>query len=222
MKKIAILALATMVTTSCQGQGGYYDNKQTYQGAGLGAVIGAAAGALSGKGSTDRRQKAMVGAGAGLLLGGGYGAYMDDQEAQMRQVMRGKGVNIQRQGDQLLLTMPNKITFDTNSSALKSGFIHTLNDISEVLNYYNKTTIKVIGHTDSSGTAAYNQTLSEKRASAVANRLRSNGVSGQRLYVVGAGEGQPIASNDSPAGKAQNRRVEIKITPVKQANLFNM
>lgn len=222
MKKIATIAMVAMVATSCQQQGGYYDNKQTYQGAGLGAIIGATAGALSGKGSTDRRQKAMVGLAAGALLGGGYGAYMDKQEAELRRSLSGKGINIQRQGDQLVLTMPHNITFASGSSALKSGFKYTLRDVSEVLNHYNQTSVKVIGHTDSSGEASYNQNLSEKRASAVADVLRSNGVGSGRLYVVGAGESYPVASNETAAGKAQNRRVELQISPVQQKNLFNL
>jgi len=222
MKKLGILAVLALTTTACQQGGGYYDNKQTYQGAGLGAIVGAAAGALSGKGSTDRRQKAMIGLAAGGLVGGGYGAYMDEQEAQFRKSLSGKGINIQRVGDQLTLTMPSNITFDSNSSAVKSGFTYTLRDVSDVLNQYSQTSINIIGHTDSSGAADYNQNLSEDRANAVANALRSNGIAGQRLYVIGAGEDQPIASNESESGKAANRRVEIKISPVQQKNLFNM
>ncbi len=220
IKLVAITAL--LATSACQGQGGYYDNKQTYQGAGLGAIVGAAAGALSGKGSTDRRQKAMVGAGIGAVAGGGYGAYMDNQEAQLRKSLAGKGVKINRIGDQLLLTMPSSITFDSSSSTLNSQFIYTLGDVADALNAYEKTTIRVTGHTDSTGDANYNQTLSEDRANAVANALRRNGVQGSRLYVVGEGERNPVASNNTESGKAANRRVEVEISPAQQKNLFNM
>jgi outer membrane protein OmpA-like peptidoglycan-associated protein len=125
MKKFASIAVISLLTTAaCQGQGGYNDNRQTYQGAGLGAIVGAATGALTGKGSTDRRQRALAGAGIGAVAGGGYGAYMDNQEAEFRRSLSGKGVQIQRVGDELVLTMPDNITFDTGSSALKPNFVY--------------------------------------------------------------------------------------------------
>ena len=191
-----------------------HDPNRTRTGALIGAGIGAVAGLLSGDDAVERRQRAMVGAGVGALAGGGIGAYQDRQEAELRRELAGSGVDVVRQGDNITLNMPGNITFAFDSSNLQPQFYPTLNNVAETLNEYNQTVIEVAGHTDSVGTDSYNQTLSVQRAQSVANYLSGRGVMQQRMIVTGAGETRPIASNDTEAGRAQNRRVEITIVPV--------
>ncbi len=190
------------------------DPNRTRTGALIGAGIGAVAGLLTGDDAVERRQRAMVGAGVGALAGAGIGAYQDRQEAALRRELAGTGVDVVRQGDNITLNMPGNITFAFDSSNLQSQFYPVLNNVADTLNEYNQTVIEVAGHTDSVGTDAYNQTLSEQRARSVAPYLSSRGVSMQRMIVVGAGESRPIASNSTEAGRAQNRRVEITIVPI--------
>ena len=190
------------------------DPNRTRTGALIGAGIGAVAGLLSGHDAVERRQRALVGAGVGGLAGGAVGAYQDRQEAALRRELAGSGVDVVRQGDNITLNMPGNITFAFDSSNLQPQFYPILNNVAETLNEYNQTVIEVAGHTDSVGDAAYNQTLSTQRANAVAGYLSSRGVTQQRMIVTGAGETRPIASNDTEAGRAQNRRVEITIVPM--------
>ena len=190
------------------------DPNRTRTGALIGAGIGAVAGLLTGDDAVERRQRALVGAGVGAIAGGGIGAYQDRQEAALRRELEGSGVDVVRQGDNITLNMPGNITFAFDSSNLQSQFYPILNNVADTLNEYNQTVIEVAGHTDSVGTASYNQTLSEQRARSVANYLSGRGVMQQRMIVTGAGETRPIASNDTEAGRAQNRRVEITILPV--------
>lgn len=183
--------------------------------AGIGALGGAVGGYLLGDilgGRNDRTEK-ILGAGIGALAGAGVGAYMDAQEKKLRQQTAGTGVDVVRQGDDLLLRMPSGITFATNESNIQPQFYPTLNQVAGTLKDYPKTMIDVLGHTDSDGTEAYNQALSERRAKSVADYLQAQGVQPARLATRGYGEMQPIASNETPDGKAQNRRVEIKIVP---------
>lgn len=181
------------------------------KGAGIGAAAGAVVGLLT-KG--DKLENALIGAGVGALAGGGVGYYMDVQEAKLRQKLEGTGVSVTRVGDNITLNMPSSITFALNSADLNSQFYNALGGVAMVLKEYNKTVIEVAGHTDSSGSDQYNQQLSQRRAQSVANYLTGQGISGQRLLTVGAGEGHPIASNDTEAGRAQNRRVEMTIVPI--------
>ena len=157
----------------------------------------------------------MVGAGVGGLAGGAIGAYQDRQEAALRQRMAGTGVDVVRNGDNITLNMPSNITFDFDRSDLKSQFLPVLDNVARTLTEYNQTVVEVAGHTDSVGTDAYNQALSERRANSVAGYLGSNGVMSQRMIVVGAGESRPVASNETESGRAQNRRVEITLVPVR-------
>jgi outer membrane protein OmpA-like peptidoglycan-associated protein len=136
------------------------------------------------------------------------------QEAKLRQRLEGTGVSVTRMGDNITLNMPSNITFALNSSDLNAQFFNALDGVSMVLKEYDKTVIEVAGHTDSSGSDQYNQALSERRAQAVAGYLSSHGVKTQRLITIGAGEGHPVASNDTETGRAQNRRVEMTIVPV--------
>ena len=138
---------------------------------------------------------------------------MDQQEALIRQQLQGSGVTVTRDGDNIVLNMPQDITFDVAQDALRPEMANTLNSVALALNKFDKTLVNVGGHTDSDGSNSYNQNLSERRSLAVGNYLASQQVNPQRLIVRGYGEAQPIASNSSSTGKAQNRRVEIHIVP---------
>lgn len=214
---IATLA-GTMMLGSCASYTGQTsdpnDPNHTRTGALIGAGVGAVAGLLSGGDAVERRQRALVGAGVGGLAGGGIGAYQDRQEAALRRSLAGSGVDVERRGDNITLNMPGNITFAFDSSGLQPQFRPVLDNVAGTLNQYNQTVIEVAGHTDSVGSDAYNQQLSTQRASAVAAYLSGRGVMQQRMIVVGAGETRPIASNDTDAGRAQNRRVEITIVPM--------
>ena len=202
------------LTAGCTTVNPYTRETQTskaVKGAGIGAAVGAVAGLLT-KG--DKLENALIGAGVGALAGGGVGYYMDVQEAKLRQRLEGTGVSVTRVGDNITLNLPSSITFATNSADLNAQFYNALDGVSMVLKEYNKTVIEVAGHTDSTGSDQYNQQLSQRRASAVAGYLASHGVVNQRLITVGAGEAHPIASNDTEAGRAQNRRVEMTIVPI--------
>ncbi|MCC8363382.1 OmpA family protein [Lysobacter sp. A6] len=190
------------------------DPNRTQRGALIGAAIGAAAGLLTGDSAVERRQHALVGIGIGALSGGAIGAYQDKQEAELRRQMAGTGVDVVRQGDNITLNMPSNVTFDFDSSSLKPQFSPVLDDVARTLSQYNQTVVEVAGHTDSVGTDQYNQALSERRANSVAAYLGSHGVLQQRMITVGAGETRPIASNDSEAGRSENRRVEITLVPI--------
>lgn len=206
--------VVTCLLAGCTTVNPYTRESQTSKatkGAGIGAAAGAVAGLLT-KG--DKLQNALIGAGVGALAGGGVGYYMDVQEAKLRQKLEGTGVSVTRMGDNITLNMPSSITFATNSADLNGQFYNALGGVAMVLKEYNKTVIEVAGHTDSTGSDQYNQQLSERRAASVANYLVGQGITQQRLLTVGAGESRPVASNDTEAGRAQNRRVEMTIVPI--------
>ncbi len=205
----AMLPLSACVTDPETG-------KRTISKAAIGGVGGALGGYLLGDligGRRDRTEK-IVGAGIGALAGAGVGYYMDEQEKKLRQQTAGTGVNVIRDGDNLVLDMPSEITFGVDSSNIDPGFRNTLDQVSLTLKQYEKTYVDVMGHTDSTGSDAYNQALSERRASAVADYLSSRGVQSARLATRGYGESQPKASNLDAAGRSANRRVEIRLVPV--------
>lgn len=211
--------VAAMLVAGCASTdpyGGETQRTKTLTGAGIGAAVGAAAGALSGSGSTSRRDRALIGAAVGAAAGGGVGAYMDRQEEQLRESMRGTGIEVDRQGDDIVLNMPSSVTFGFDSSELTSQARSALNDVSSVLQEYPETVVNIAGHTDSTGAADYNQRLSERRAEAVGNYLAQSGVQRQRLSMRGYGLTQPVASNDTEDGRSQNRRVEITLSPIQQ------
>ena len=209
------LALGAAGCASYTGQTNAPDDpNRTQRGALIGAAIGVAAGLLTGDDAVERRQHALVGAGVGALAGGAVGAYQDRQEAALRSQLAGTGVDVVRQGDNITLNMPGNVTFAFDSANLQPQFHGVLDNVASTLNQYNQTVIEVAGHTDSVGTEAYNQQLSVQRANSVAAYLSSRGVNQQRMIVTGAGESRPIASNDTEAGRAQNRRVEITIVPM--------
>jgi len=207
---------ALVATTACttDPNTGRRTISKTAIGAGVGLLGGYLAGDVIG-GRNDRTAK-IIGAGVGALAGGAVGAYMDRQEAELRRQTAGTGVDVIRNGDDLILRMPSGITFPVDSYAIQPHFQQTLNEVAMTLATYNQTYIDVLGHTDSTGSDAYNQTLSVNRAQAVANYLSARGVASARIGVRGFGETQPIATNATEAGRAQNRRVEIKVVPVTQ------
>ena len=213
---IIAVALATALSlgvTGCQTTNPYTGEQEvskTTKGAGIGAIGGAIAGALI----SGKRKNVLLGAGIGALAGGLVGNYMDQQEAKLRAQLEGTGVSVTRSGDQIILNMPGNVTFATNSADVSASFYQVLNSVALVVNEFNKTYVDVVGHTDSTGSADYNQDLSERRASSVARYLQSQGVLPERLLTRGLGPHSPIASNDTPEGRALNRRVEIVLTPL--------
>lgn len=219
LRPLAPLAAAILLVgcTTTNPNSGQTQRNQTGTGAAIGAVVGAAAGALSGDGSTSRRDRALIGAAVGAAAGGGVGAYMDRQEEQLRRSMEGTGIGVERQGNDIVLNMPSSVTFGFDSSDLTSEATNALQDVSRVLTEYSETLINIAGHTDSTGDAAYNQRLSERRAQSVGQYLSQSGVSANRLNMQGHGENQPVASNDTESGRAQNRRVEMTLTPMTQS-----
>lgn len=181
-------------------------------GAGVGAVLGYLTNTNKGE---QGRKNALIGAGIGALAGGAIGNYMDRQQADFRRSLEGSGVMIRRNGDQIVLVMPSDVTFAVDRSDVQPQFTRVLDDVARTLNAYPQTTIDVVGHADSSGPDDYNQTLSERRASAVAGYLTGpGGVLPDRVFVAGMGERAPIADNATPAGRTQNRRVEIILRPL--------
>lgn len=188
-------------------------NRQTKQGAVTGALGGAVIGALAGNDPEERRANAL----AGAIIGGGAGAVvgnvLDRQEADLRRQMGNDNVTIQNTGDRLIVTLPQDILFATDSASVRPDLQRDLRTVAQNLNAYPNTTVQVIGHTDNTGDAGYNQSLSQRRAQSVAGILVSEGVSSSRIRSIGRGEDAPIASNLSPEGRQQNRRVEIVILP---------
>ena len=191
------------------------DPNRTRTGALIGAGIGAAVGLLSGSDATERRQRAMVGAGVGGLAGGSIGAYQDRQEAELRRQTAGTGIDVVREGDVIKLNLPDGVTFDFGKADLKPQFYPALNNVARTLAEYNQTIVEVTGHTDSIGSEAVNQRLSEQRAASVSNYLIGQGLVRERFEVVGMGKRYPVASNDTEAGRALNRRVEVRVIPLK-------
>lgn len=186
----------------------------TVGGALIGGTVGALAGLAVGGSPRAQRNAVLIGAGIGALAGGAIGNYMDQQEAEFRRALAGTGVGVVRNGQNIQLVMPSNITFATDQDSINPGFYPTLNAVSAVLRRYNRTLIDVNGHTDSVGDDNYNFRLSERRALSVANYLAGQGNDTRRFSVLGFGETQPIASNATDSGRAQNRRVEIEIVPL--------
>ena len=185
---------------------------------GTGAIAGAVGGALLGyltntSNGEQGRKNALIGAGIGALGGAAVGRYMDNQQRALESQLSGSGVGVARQGDNLVLRMPSDVTFATNQYSIDARFMPVLDDVAQVLQQYDQSTIDVLGYTDSSGGDAINQPLSERRASSVASELVRRGVIAQRIYVAGMSSQNPVASNATPEGRAMNRRVEILIRP---------
>jgi outer membrane protein OmpA-like peptidoglycan-associated protein len=216
-KSIAIAVVFGLMLSGCSTDPFTGEQKisNTAVGAGAGAGIGALGGAIVGAAvGADARKAALIGAGLGVLTGGGIGLYMDNQEARLRQQLRGTGVSVTRVGDSIVLNMPSNITFDTDQADVKPQFFATLNSVSLVFKEYKQTLINVVGHTDSTGDANHNLDLSRRRAAAVAQYLAAQQLDPNRFSVEGHGASDPVASTASPSGRAQNRRVEITILPL--------
>jgi outer membrane protein OmpA-like peptidoglycan-associated protein len=206
---LVVLALPGCTTDPATGE-------QRVSRAAIGGIGGAIGGYLLGDlvgGRRDRTEKA-VGAGIGAVAGAAVGAYMDEQERELRARTAGSGVTVTRQGDDLLLNMPSAITFATDSADVAPQFARTLDQVAEVLGRHERTFVDVYGHTDSVGSDAYNLELSRRRAAAVAGYLEARGLQPARVGIRGFGETQPVAPNDDEAGRAANRRVEIKVVPI--------
>lgn len=210
---------ATLVITGCQTTSrDAYTGEEKTSGATKGTVAGAVAGAVLGnqvKGNSKTRRNARIaGAIIGGLIGNRAGNYMDEQEEQLRRELSASGVGVTREGENIVLNMPGNITFASGKSAIRSDFYPVLGDVARVLKEFDKTRVEIAGHTDSVGSAADNQALSQQRASSVGRYLRSKGVAAGRISSNGFGESQPMVSNKTPDGRAANRRVEITLSPL--------
>ena len=205
----AAMLLSACVTNPTTGQ--QQISKTALYGLGGAAACGVV-GALTHGGKGARNSALACGA-----VGAGVGGYMDYQESKLRESLQGTDVSVSREGNQIKLTMPSAVTFATNSANLSSVAMDSLNRAAETLVQYPETTITIAGHTDSTGNDAINNPLSQQRAQSVAAYLVQRGVNGSRLSPVGYSSRQPIASNDTEVGRAQNRRVEILINPTASA-----
>ena len=218
MKNRILMAVGVILLASgCETLDPYTGESQmskSTKGALIGAASGAVIGLASGDDAVDRRQRALIGAGVGALAGGSVGYYMDRQEAKLREELQGTGVSVTRNGDNITLNMPGNVTFATDSSDLNPAFFDVLSSVGKVVNEFDQTIVEVAGHTDSTGSESYNQSLSERRASTVSTYLRSRGVDEQRMITIGLGEAMPVADNSQAAGRQANRRVEITMVPL--------
>lgn len=210
---IALAVAASVVLAGCQTTNpftGETEVNKTTKGAGIGAAAGLLTSIIIG----GDRKRLLIGTGIGALAGGLVGNYMDRQDDKLRAQLRGTGVSVTRVGDQIVLNMPGNVTFASNSSDISSSFYAVLDSVALVLNEFNQTYVDVVGHTDSTGSMELNQRLSNDRAVSVAQYLQSQQVESARIVTRGVGPTQPIATNDTPEGRALNRRVEIVLTPV--------
>lgn len=207
---------ALLVTTGCTTDP--VTGQQSISRGGKGALAGGVGGALLG-GLIGGNTGALIGAGVGSIAGGGIGSYMDKQERALREATQGTDIQVERQGDEIKLVFPDTITFDFNSAVVKPEMRGELQQVANVLNQYPSTVIGVFGHTDNVGSTEVNQRLSQQRAESVAGTLETFGVARARMQVRGFGYTQPVASNDTPEGRAQNRRVELRVVPVSQEQM---
>jgi outer membrane protein OmpA-like peptidoglycan-associated protein len=217
MKKTAFLALAGLALAGCTTHAdGTTSTNKTAVGATLGAVTG---GILGNRASSDHlKRNTVIGAAAGAAVGGGIGYMMDRQEAELRDQLASErmanAVEVERvREDMLKLILANEVSFDVNSATVKPAFRPTMRKLADVLGKYDQNRVTIVGHTDSTGSEAYNQTLSERRARAVRDELILLGVPSDRLSAMGQGERQPRANNDTTAGREMNRRVEVLVQP---------
>lgn len=214
MKSRVLFGLCgALALSACETGPNAYPNDPNARAKG-GALIGALSGAAIGAAIADdnQTQGALIGAGVGALAGAAIGNDMDKQAAELRSSL-GAGVGVTRVGDYLVVNMPQDVLFAVDSATLRPDLTRDIRTVASSLMRYPNTRIEVVGHTDNTGSAAYNQDLSQRRAVAVAEVLRSSGVPSARISAYGRGEDAPIATNLSPEGQAQNRRVEIIIRP---------
>lgn len=208
MNKIVVsIVLSSLLATGCASTA---SNQQ--KGAGIGALVGA----VVGKGTGDHGKNRYVwGAALGAIAGAAIGGYMDQQEEEFREELADSGVGVYREGDDIRLSIPGNITFSTGSSNIVPGFYPILGDVSRVLNKYGKTRLSIEGHTDNVGDESFNQSLSVERSNSVAKYLASVNVAEERLQTVGFGESRPLNNNQNEQQRRANRRVELRIIPVR-------
>lgn len=211
LRKPMILATVSLFAlAACDPTLAPEEQQRTRAGAGVGAVLGGLVGSQIGSGKTGN---VLAGAAAGAILGGAIGQSMDQQARDLRNSVNNNNITVTNTGSELVVTMPQDILFATDSTAVRPDLQRDLRAVADNLQQYPNSTIDVIGHTDNTGSAGYNQDLSERRARSVGNVLRDSGVSGNRIETYGRGEDQPVATNLTADGRAQNRRVEIIIRP---------
>jgi outer membrane protein OmpA-like peptidoglycan-associated protein len=221
MKRTLSLILAGSIVVSGCASEGSADGKRPMTNMETGAIIGAASGAVIGAVAykQNRTAGAIVGAVGGGLAGGAVGAYMDSQkkdlEKSLAKEVKSGAARVEKMPSNVVkITMTNQTAFEVDSAQVKSGFNSTMDKVADVVIRYGKTTLTVVGHTDSSGSAEHNQKLSQERALAVAHYLESKNVNALRLATAGKGASEPVASNSSESGRQANRRVEIFVEPV--------
>ncbi len=221
ISRIATWTIVAALAVGLTGCAANTTHERTKKGAGIGAVLGAVSGAIIGYQSDKDRgawRGAAIGGAAGGALGAGVGAYMDKQQTEFEQQLASERdqhqIEVERQQNEILkLTMSSEVGFDFDSAVVKPSFYSVLNKIADIMNRYPQTDIAVVGHTDSVGNPDYNLRLSLRRANAVADYLMDQGVARYRLSTEGRGQLEPIASNETATGRAQNRRVEIYVIP---------
>ncbi len=216
LKKYAICLVTASMLSGCMTYDPYTDEEKVSKST-SGAVIGAVAGAVIGAATSskkDRAKGALIGATAGGAIGGGAGYYMDKQEAALRHKLSESGVRVVRDGNEITLVMPGNITFETSKANIQQSFEATINSLAIVLEEFDRTAIKIVGHTDSTGSLGFNQTLSEQRAGSVQLALQARNIAAGRIQASGQGPRYPIATNDTPEGRQANRRVELKLLPL--------
>ncbi|MBO6603442.1 MULTISPECIES: OmpA family protein [Paracoccaceae] len=209
---IAVTAIAALGLTACVPTNTDPNANRTRDGAIVGGILGAAIGAQAN--DSDRGMGAVAGAAVGALAGAGIGQMLDRQARDLRSSMANDQISINNTGEELVVTMPEGILFAVDSAAIRPGLQNDIRALARNLQQYPNTTVDVIGHTDDTGSAAYNQDLSTRRANAVAGVILEEGVSPARVRSYGRGETAPIATNATAEGRQQNRRVEIVIRPM--------
>ncbi len=217
MKHLILIGLSGLIVLS----GCAAPQTNTGKGAAYGAAGGAVAGAVLGQAIGRDTQGTLIGAAAGAAVGAaagaGVGHMMDKQEAEMRQALAdSEAAAVRREGELLAITLKGDVSFDLDSDVVRPGLYNELDRIAQIMVKYPQTSILVEGHTDSTGSEAYNQQLSERRASGVKNHLVQRGVETSRVNVLGYGESRPVVTNATPEGRQMNRRVEIRINPTAQ------
>jgi outer membrane protein OmpA-like peptidoglycan-associated protein len=208
------LAISTcLLLSGCKTLDPYTGESKTSSTVKYGAIGAAICGIIGSTKSSKRARNAAVGCG---VIGASIGAYMDSQERELRHSLENTGVRVEREGDQIRLIMPGNITFASNQAVLQESFYPVMNSVVTVLREYDETIVEVQGFTDSTGSLSLNMNLSQNRAQQVADYLERGDIISQRLVVVGKGPSNPIASNATPEGRAQNRRVEIRLRAIER------
>ncbi|WP_295389583.1 OmpA family protein [uncultured Thiodictyon sp.] len=220
-KRAAIAATVSLLVAGCATDGS--GMTETGQGAVIGTATGAALGAIIGSASGQAGRGALIGVVGGALIGGAAGAYMESQRKDFvkslaPEIASGVIRVDKLPNDKLLVRMTGETTFEVDSDRIKPSFDSTMDRIAKIMNKYGKTELVVAGHTDSTGSAEHNQQLSQRRAASVQRYLEGQRVLPDRIYASGFGPSQPVASNETDAGRRQNRRVDITIVPITEGS----